>query len=89
MIDRALVDELRPAGEDAVLGYIYRQITEHSGDLAVRSVLMERFRALATCTAAPDGLSPRLRELGHGGARQVARIVRQTILAPPPMDSSR
>lgn len=84
VINRALVDELRPAGEDAVLGYVYRQIVEHSGDLAVLSLavlslLMEHFRALAECTAVPDGLSPHLRQLGHGGARQLADIVRQIL----------
>ncbi|MEW2579210.1 hypothetical protein [Streptomyces syringium] len=89
VIDRTLVDELRPAGEDAVLGYVYRQISEHSGDPAVRSVLREQFRALAACTGVPDGLSPHLRELGHGGARHVARIVRQTILALSPVEDSR
>ncbi|MFJ8388888.1 hypothetical protein ACIQ9Q_31050 [Streptomyces sp. NPDC094438] len=86
VIDRALVDELRPADEDAVLGYVYRQITEHSGDQAVRSVLMERFRALAVCTAAPGGPRPACGNSGHRGARQVARIVRQTIVAPSPLD---
>ncbi|MGW0551338.1 hypothetical protein [Streptomyces altiplanensis] len=86
VIDRALVDELRPAGEDAVLGYVCRQITEHSGRPAVRAALTERFRALTACTAASDGLSPHLRELGHAGARQVARVVRQAIASPWPTD---
>ncbi|WAL98475.1 hypothetical protein [Streptomyces sp. Je 1-369] len=81
VIDRDLVDALRPEGEDAVLGYVYRRIGERCGDPAVRALLVERFRALVELptAAVPDGLSPRLRELGHGGARQVARIIRRTL----------
>jgi hypothetical protein len=82
VIDRARVEELRPTGEDAVLKYIYRQITKHPSDRRAQSTLRERLHALAARTTAPNGLSPQLKELGHEGARQVARIVRQTLRTP-------
>ncbi|MEJ8653698.1 hypothetical protein WKI65_38040 [Streptomyces sp. MS1.AVA.3] len=81
VIDRSLVEELRPDGEDAVLGYVYRQITERSHHPDVQSILKQRWQALAACAGVlPDGLSPHLQKLGPGGARQVADIIRQTMI---------
>jgi len=83
VIDRKRVDELRAGGEDAAIDYVYRQVagllhSEHDA-LSVRQAV------IGAIEAAPPGgvLSADLRSETMRGAGQVARIVRQTLLAPP------
>jgi hydroxymethylcytosylglucuronate/cytosylglucuronate synthase len=82
VIDRDVVEQLRPAGEDATLEYVYRRIVERASGESVRADLVGRLEAAVVGDVPPDGLSPELVGLGAGGARQVARVVRQALLAP-------
>jgi hydroxymethylcytosylglucuronate/cytosylglucuronate synthase len=84
VIDRTKVDSLRPAGEDAVLQYIYGQIVQAAQDGATEATMATRFATvlpeLTTGSEAPANVTA----LGFNGASQVARVVRQAMLAPLP-----
>lgn len=82
VLDRDVVEELRPEGEDVTLEYVYRGIVQRAHSDAVRAELVDRFKSAVDSPVPPDGLSPRVAELGVGGARQVSRVVRQAVLAP-------
>lgn len=80
VIDRARVEALRPAGEDTVLEYVYGAIAGVTAP-ALTAVAAAMSGALE---AGESALSPALADLGSRGAGQVARLVRQALLAPLP-----
>ena len=84
VIDRAKVDSLRPAGEDIVLEYIYGQIIHAAKDKATEAAMTARFAAVLSEIAAGSDAPANVTALGFNGASQVARFVRQAILAPLP-----
>jgi hydroxymethylcytosylglucuronate/cytosylglucuronate synthase len=87
VLHRDEVERLRPQGEDVVLGYLYGRIVAaaESATLAdrVRQSLTAAVKQLASTQPPGDGL----REIGTNGAAQVARVVRQGLLAPIPVSA--
>lgn len=84
VIDRAKVDSLRPAGEDTVLEYIYGQIIHAAADGATEATMTTGFAAVLRELATGNGAPGHVPALGFNGASQIARVVRQAMLAPLP-----
>jgi hydroxymethylcytosylglucuronate/cytosylglucuronate synthase len=88
VIDPVRIDDLRPAGEDAVLAYIYGSIgaaaANETAALEVAVMVRKALRGMPKSGV----LDPSLRCLGFNGAAQVAQRVRQALLAPLPRPST-
>ncbi|MFF4750324.1 hypothetical protein ACWD5R_15270 [Streptomyces sp. NPDC002514] len=83
VLDPETVEKLRPSGEDAVLEYVYESIVAAEKSVSAGRELndaIDRSVALGSDHRPPLDIE----ELGTGGAGQVARVIRQALLAPLP-----
>lgn len=79
VLDRNLVERLRPRGEDTVLNYIYQSIAEAAHSVSARSAIAH---ALGTCVEFafdPYITLDNLMVLGTGGAREIVDIMEQRV----------
>jgi hydroxymethylcytosylglucuronate/cytosylglucuronate synthase len=76
------IEQLRLDGEDAVLTYFYRAICDAAASPLAAAEVTEIVRA-GLCTMPEAGvLDPSMVTLGGNGAEQVARLIKQAMLAP-------
>jgi hypothetical protein len=84
VIDRTEVDSLRLGGEGRVLEYIYKQIIQAAANEAMQAIMLRQFASILREFAGGSHVPAHVSVLGFNGASQVARILRQAILAPFP-----
>ncbi|MFD0558170.1 hydroxymethylcytosylglucuronate/cytosylglucuronate synthase [Stackebrandtia endophytica] len=83
VLDRATVETLRPRGEEAVLHHVYSAIDRAAESPEARADTATRLAAGLHDLPAEGVLGAALVDgLGTDGARQIARRVRQALLAP-------
>lgn len=78
------IEKLRPDGEDAVLTYIYQSICDATASAEAAEAIAESIRAGLLATPEEGVLDRSLAALGSNGARQIAQLIRQAMLAPIP-----
>lgn len=84
VVDGARLAELRPLGEDAGLEYMYAALVTADRSPAARDAVAASISAAVTGPSSGSYLADELSGLGFSGASQVARVVRQAVLAPLP-----
>jgi hydroxymethylcytosylglucuronate/cytosylglucuronate synthase len=84
VVDGARLAELRPLGEDAGLEYMYAALVAADCSPAARDAIVASISAAVTSPSSGSYLADELPGLGYSGASQVARVVRQAVLAPLP-----
>lgn len=88
VMDTDQIEQLRPQGEDAVLSYIYKSICRASALPEASRAVAAAIRSALTSLPERGVLDQSVPELGLNGAAQVARLVRQAMLAPLPRPRS-
>jgi len=84
VIDSARLADLRPLGEDAGLEYVYAALVAAGRSPAARDAVAASISAAVSVPSSGSYLADELSDLGYSGASQVARVIRQAVLAPLP-----
>lgn len=76
------IDRLRPQGEDAVLIYIYKSISDAARSARATADVTATIQAAVRGMPGAGVLDSSLSSLGRNGAAQVAQLIKQAMLAP-------